>query len=234
MSPKTASAEPHAADQDASPAWLRARRPEHKQERRDAIVAAAVELLDDAGLEATSLSAIARRAGLSKANCYRYFESREAILLAVILGDASDWSSDLTRALDALEGQADVTRSVDAFVETLLERPRLAMLMASLWSVLERNISVDAAAEFKRAIGAVMLAPADGLAAALPRLGAERATEFIHHFVLYIAGAWAASHPSPVVAEVLRLPEFEGMCLEFEVIVRAHATTLLHGLLAEA
>ena len=59
----------------------RARQPEQKELRREAILEAATELLAEKGLHDISLSAIARRAKLSKANLYRYFESREAIFL---------------------------------------------------------------------------------------------------------------------------------------------------------
>ena len=37
------------------------------------------------GLDGTGLNAIAREAGLSKPNLYVYFESREAILLRLLL-----------------------------------------------------------------------------------------------------------------------------------------------------
>ena len=69
----------------------RARRPEQKRARQDAILAAAITLLDDNGLEPTSLSAIARASGVSQPNIYRYFESREAILLAVTLDEVDAW-----------------------------------------------------------------------------------------------------------------------------------------------
>ncbi len=234
MSPKPASARPQPSPDPESEGWQRARRPEHKRERRDAIVEAAIALLDEEGVEAATLSAIARRAGLSKANCYRYFESREAILLAVVLDDARDWSEAIRDRLARAAGSDDVDATAAAFVDTLVARPRLAMLIASLWSVLERNVSVDAAAEFKRSIGEIILAPAEAVAAALPRLGAEGGAAFVSQFVLFASGAWPAAHPSPVVTEVLARPEFEGMCIDFEEVLRAHARTVLLGLQAEA
>ena len=60
--------------------WQRARRPEQKQQRQSAIIAAARKLVDEGGVDNATLSAIAKSAGISKANCYRYYESREAIL----------------------------------------------------------------------------------------------------------------------------------------------------------
>ncbi len=89
--------------------WQRARRPEQKAERRDAIVAGALSLLDEEGVEGTTLSEIARRAGVSKANCYRYFESREAILLAVAIDEARGWAAELANRLGPLPARATST-----------------------------------------------------------------------------------------------------------------------------
>ena len=69
----------------------RARSPEEKELRRAAILQAAAALVEREGLEKTGLNAIAREAGISKANIYRYFESREAILLHLVLEDCRDW-----------------------------------------------------------------------------------------------------------------------------------------------
>ncbi len=221
----------YAARTDA-PAWLRARRPEHKRERREAILAAARRLLDANGVEGATLSAIAREAGLSKANCYRYFESREAILLAVILVEARAWTGEIAARLEALSGRNDGDAVVEVFVCTTVERPRLCMLMSSLWSVLERNVGVEPIAEFKRSFIDVMRAPVDSLENALPSLSADDASAFMTFFFLFVAGSWPAANPSPIVVEVLGREEFAGHCIVFEDVLRTHAQTVLRGLLA--
>jgi len=213
--------------------WLRARRPEHKQERRDAILAAALRLLDAGGVEGSSLSAIAREAGLSKANCYRYFESREAILLAVILDEARAWARDVDTRLEALPGRSDADAVAEVFVRTTVERPRLCVLVSSLWSVLERNVGVDAIANFKRSFLEVTYASVASVERALPSLSDEDAHAYVTYFFLFVAGAWPAANPAPIVVEVLGREEFAGHSMEFEPVLRAHAQTVLRGLLAE-
>ena len=100
------SAPPSALPADG--AWQRARRPEQKAERRRAILEATLALVDESGVEGATLSEIARRAGLSKANCYRYFESREAILLELTLADSAAWMTDIEGCLAELAGSGDV------------------------------------------------------------------------------------------------------------------------------
>ncbi len=59
--------------------FQRARKPEEQQLRRAAILAAAAELFDAEGAQGAGLNAIAARAGFTKSNVYRYFESREEV-----------------------------------------------------------------------------------------------------------------------------------------------------------
>ncbi len=59
--------------------FQRARRPE--EVRRQQILTAARTLLAERGVSELSLNELARRSGVSKPNVYRYFESREDVLL---------------------------------------------------------------------------------------------------------------------------------------------------------
>ena len=88
--------------------WQRARQPEQKAERVEAILDAAGVLLDEYGLDGTGLNAIARQAGLSKPNLYVYFESREAILLRLLLNEASVWTKSFKRRLDQISKHGDI------------------------------------------------------------------------------------------------------------------------------
>lgn len=55
-----------------------------KQQRRDQIVSAAVSQWLEEGFDATSVAAIAQRAGVAKGTVYLYFDSKESILAEVI------------------------------------------------------------------------------------------------------------------------------------------------------
>lgn len=56
-----------------------------QQERYDRVVAAAAEVLSAGGLDAVQMKDLAQRAGVSLATLYRYFPSKEYVLLAVCL-----------------------------------------------------------------------------------------------------------------------------------------------------
>ncbi|HEX2171460.1 MAG TPA: helix-turn-helix domain-containing protein, partial [Dehalococcoidia bacterium] len=61
--------------------FLRARRPEQKQQRREAILEVARQLAVESGVDNVSLGNVAAAVGLTKSNVVRYFGTREEIYL---------------------------------------------------------------------------------------------------------------------------------------------------------
>ncbi len=213
--------------------WQRARRPEQKAERRRAILEATTALLDEAGVEGATLSEIARRAGLSKANCYRYFESREAILLELTLAESSEWMGDIQTRLGPLAGSGDVDAVAAAFVAATVGRPRVCTLYSAIYSVMERNVSPPAVAEFKRDFHERVFGSTDAIRRALPDLSVEATDQFVLYLGFFIAGAWPSANPAPGVAEILQRQGHPTQSRDFGEILLAHTRVVLRGLLAE-
>jgi AcrR family transcriptional regulator len=59
------------------------RKPYHHRQLPEALVAAAIELIEERGVEFLSVRDVARRVGVSPAAPFRHFKSREALLTAV-------------------------------------------------------------------------------------------------------------------------------------------------------
>jgi len=210
--------------------WQRARRPEQKEVRREAILEATALLLDAGGLEATGLNAIAREAGISKANIYRYFETREAILLQLLLDEVFEWAEALRARLQVFAGTGDVDAIARAFADTIADRRRFCVLLAALATVLEHNVSEATVISFKRHFLAGVSPVSSALSAAMPALAPAKALEALSMLMVTASGAWPHSNPSPVVGAALRLPEFAPMRLDFHETMQSHAAALLRGL----
>ncbi|MGA5764745.1 TetR family transcriptional regulator [Nonomuraea bangladeshensis] len=205
-------------------AFLRARRPEHKEQRRQAILDAARELAAASGVRTVSLGAVAEAVGLAKSNIVRYFGTREEIYLQLAGEEWRAWAEAVTARLpDTTDPDAVVT----ALAETLAARPLFCDLLGNTSTSLEHNVSVPAAHAFKRTVVDTVtelgarIAPAAGLT---PTEGLELAAA-----AAGLAGVLhPAANPSPVLLQVYAQdPELAASCPPF-------VPTLVRGLRAIA
>ena len=208
--------------------WKRARSPEQIEQRRADILRAAADLFEAKGIESVSLTAIACRAKISKANVYRYFESREAIYLEILLSEVELWVAELERILAPLAGSDDVSAFVTALVDESVSRPKMLALMAALPSVLERNVSGD----FKRSILGFALRINNTSNVALPSVGIEGMHHFHTFYINFMTGLYPATHPAPHVAEIVTEPEFAFFNRDFRQTLFDQSMVVLRGLLA--
>lgn len=214
-------------------AWKRARKPEQKAERIDAILEAAGVLLEENGLEGTGLNAIARQAGLSKPNLYVYFESREAILLQLLLQESAAWAKSFKRRLDQIE-TGNVDAVAQAFADSLARRRRFCTLSASLASVFEHNVGPETVAEFKREFLVIVQPSVSAMSEVLPGLSDEDSFWALAMLVMSATGSWAHCHPSPSVEAVLKQPDFVHMKFEFKETISRLAACFLGGLISRS
>ncbi|MBB6431009.1 TetR/AcrR family transcriptional regulator [Algisphaera agarilytica] len=216
---------------ESDPTWQRARSDEQRAQRREAILDAAAQLLDEGGVENAGLNAIARQAGLSKPTLYLYFESREAVLLELVLRDYDRWVEPTAKEIGALspsDADAACLEIADRLAATLTAQPRLAQLLHSLASVLERNVSTETIITFKLTIHE---ATAPLLQAMADKLGipTEAAMAIYWQWGIAVAGAWPHGHPSHPVAEALKDPRLAHMGIEFQTMIRDMAIALLRN-----
>lgn len=98
---------PSAADRPTPPNRMTRRRARN----RERLVAAATELMSSGGPSALTVTAVAERADLGAGTFYNYFDSREAIVAAVV----NDAVESLGRRLDALTRDMDDAAEIFGF-----------------------------------------------------------------------------------------------------------------------
>lgn len=199
------------------PTFQRARQPEQKEHRRAHLLATTRSLLEGGvELQALSLNELARRAGMAKANVYRYFESREALLVAVLQEVWGEWYESF-RAEHPRVGKRKVQLRtlVSRLARSLGRQPLLCALTAALPSVLEHNLSEDAIRDLKtqslRLFGEIAHDLADRCDVLSPAAWGELLRDSAH----VIMGLYAATHPAPAVARVLADPELRFFARDF-------------------
>lgn len=214
-----------------NPSWLRARQPEQIEERRRAILDAASTLLDQSGLEGTGINAIARQADLSKANLYRYFESREAILLQLLLDEHERWLKTLGRKLKKLDDCQDGDLIAEALTTALVKHPRYCQMVGCLANVLEQNVSADTIRTFKRELVSTAGPTLAMMHQAHPALTLEKAQWLLVVVSMQAAGIWPHCHPAPEAQKVLAEEEFAPFRLDFPATLLIAAKGLTAQLL---
>jgi len=184
------------------------RREELGVESRRKIVDAAAALMAERGFAGTSIAAVSKRSGLPSGSIYWHFESKEALLGAVMEEGARRWFEALPKG-DSLPADAGnrATAMLDAVVGSLEQHPEFLRLL--LLIALERR-EVDAtsltvirrvreqALQRIRRLLSVLLGAFDAKIA--DRLAGEFAP-----FVLCVAdGAFVAQHIDPEQTDLRR------------------------------
>lgn len=218
--------------------FSRARSEEQRAQRREAILAAAAEMLADTRVADLSLNELARRVGLAKSNVLRYFESREAVLLELYGREFAAWLDALEARLDALKARLDAltARTAEslaaAVADTAAERPVFAELCAAAPGILEHNISGPVARDYKR----TLLGHVARLGTlASPWIGddPEGVLVFVGTVTLGIGGIWSTCRLSPGMAEAYRLdPELSAFRVDFRESLEILLVTVIRGLRA--
>jgi len=184
------------------------RREELGIESRRRIVAAAAALMAERGFAGTSIAAVSQRSGLPSGSIYWHFESKEALLGAVVEEGARRWFDSFPPAdelpTDPGERTAAVFASIEASLESQPEFLRLLLLIA-----LERR-EVDAAslAAIRRvrelALERIRKILVDLLAPLRLERAAEIADEFARLVLVVADGAFVAHHIDPEKADIRR------------------------------
>lgn len=218
--------------------FQRARSADQRAQRRTAILATAAEMLAEMPVAEISLNELSRRVGLAKSNVLRYVESREEVLLVLLADEFARW-------IDAIDGE--VSAAIDpaapvaerceqlatALAASLLARPRMCELSSASAAVLEHNISVDAAVEFKLAAHAQIVRVIEIVRGHLPELTVEQAAAFVRTAALMADALWVHSRPPAAVeAAYAARPELAALRIDAAQALPDTLATILAGLLA--
>jgi AcrR family transcriptional regulator len=235
----------------SSETYQRARRPEQKLERRDAILGAARELALRDGVRAVSLADIAARVGIHKSALLRYFETREQIFLELTAAAWREWTAALHAELDpavadpaesgppdpgspggSSPGGGSPALVADVFARSFGDRPLLCDLIAHTPLNLERNVSVETVRRYKLTSLAAVDEAAALVRGVLPGLTLAECGEFVAALASLAGAVWQIANPTPVLAELYASdPALSRACVDLTPRLRRTAEILLAGLI---
>jgi AcrR family transcriptional regulator len=183
---------------------LRARSPEAKREREQAILAAATALAAAGPVRDVTLTDIAAAVGMHKSAMLRYFETREQIFLILTADGWREWSAALRAELARMTPRTPAARIAAVLASSLTARPLFCDLLAQAPLNLERNVSLEAVREFKL----VTLEEVALIGAELRRLRPGKseldAVDVIAAATAMAGAFWQMANPSLEVAQLYR------------------------------
>lgn len=213
-----------------SMSWERARNPEQKAARRDAILSAARTLFSELPYEEISLNGIAREAGFSKPNVYRYFSTREEIFLVIFEEEQGLFVDALLARLKRSGGKDPVKSICRAWVEVALSHRTWLDLLPQLSMSMEKNTSLDQLVEFKK-IGYDRFARLlEAFHQAYPALDREDWLLVAKCGYSLMAGLWPISNPSENVVAAMEHPDVDQLIWDFEEVMRGGLESLIRGI----
>ena len=203
--------------------FQRARSTEAKQQREEAILAAATRLGAEHGIRQVTLTDIADAVGMHKSALLRYFETREQIFLKLTAAGWREWSPVLRAALETGDAAA-------AFADTLVARPMFCDLLAQAPLNLERNVSLESVREFKL----VTMAEVAAITEVLSRrsgLTEQQGVDVIATATSMAGALWQMATPGPEVQDLYRTdPRLAHAVVEVGPRLTRVLTALLAGL----
>jgi AcrR family transcriptional regulator len=206
----------------------RARGEEQKEARRRHILETAEALFRDQSFADTTMADVAARAGLSKGAVYLYFETKEQLFLAMLVGELAAWLD----AVDARLETGTIRRPEAAarlFAASLAERPTLTKLLSLMDGVLERNIDEDTALAWKRFLAARLQRTGALLEALLPALRPGGGVRLLLQMHALVIGLRQMSDPAPVMKRLADEPDLALFQIDFERELTAALTALLRA-----
>ena len=220
--------------------FQRARSQEQREARRRAILDATAAMLDEMPVAQVSLNELSRRSGLAKSNVLRYFESREAVLLELLDSASQEWLAALEQAVPAaVDAGASVSDRGDqlaaAIAASLASRPVLCDLISAQAAVLERNVSPQVAAQYKRAAIVNMTVLGRLALRSVAELGERDAGRLAMAVVMVTSAVWPFTQPSAAMLAAYQAdPALAALRLDFTGTMREVLEVLIAGLLARS
>jgi len=210
--------------------WERARNPEQKAVRREAILRAARNMFAELEYEEISLNGIAREAGFSKPNVYRYFSTREEIFLAIFEQEQGLFVDSLIARLKRIRAKDPVDSICRAWVETAMEHQTWLDLLPQLSMSMEKNSSVAQLVEFKKVgferFGKLL----EAFHSTHPSIDHNGWVLVAQCGYSLMAGLWPHSNPGDNVVQAMQHPDVNQPLWDFQPLMERGLRALIRGI----
>lgn len=209
-----------------------ARSTEQKLAKADAIAAAALSLQREIRFEEWTVQQVARRAGIAKGTVFLYFETKEALGLAVARRLLEEWYDDVDAQLGAAQVALTPASAAQLVARSLEARAPLRRTLALVGPLMEHNAGRAAVTDYRRWLVARSAETGQRLEATLPFLKPGEGIRLLLLVHALIVGYHSMAEPSPVLEAVLADDALAPMRVDFRRVVAEALWMQLEGLRA--
>lgn len=209
----------------------RAVRDDLKDLRREEILAAALRLFRRRRYEDITIAEVAKESRIAKGTIYLYYRTKEEVFLGLLSREFAGWFDALDAALaglaDPAPSAANATAFVDWVIGSLESRERFLRLIAVMHSVLEQNLELDTALEFKRELAVRTRRSGESLEQCIG-LPDGQGIRLLLQMLAMVIGLHHMASPDPRVHEAMdRDPLLALFRIDFNTELRALLTAAL-------
>ncbi|MEW9123419.1 MAG: TetR family transcriptional regulator [Thermotaleaceae bacterium] len=184
--------------------FQRARSEEQVQTRIEEIIESAMTVYDQHGYEEVTFSKISEMTKFTRPTIYKYFSTKEEVLLKILTIDIGRWTARLIGSfrINKLYTIKDIC---DIWGNSVIENKRMLGLFSILFTIIEKNVSKEALVDFKTSIFSYQLALADLLTQLMPNLTQEQIAYFLNAQLTIALGLYPMCNLTPLQMEAIAL-----------------------------
>lgn len=184
--------------------FQRARSEEQIQDRIQEIVTAASLIYDSVGYEGLSFSAISEYTKFTRPNIYKYFKTKEEIILLILIKDFKSWISAINNSFK-INKLYSIYEIGEIWADTLMEHVRLMELYAILYTTIEKNVSVEALSKFEKESLVIQVSLLNLVGQLFPNASKESLFNFIFSAFTLAFGLYPMTKLSELQVEAIKL-----------------------------
>lgn len=167
------------------------------------------------GYEGLNFSAISEYTKFSRPNIYKYFNTKDEILLLILIKDFESWISSLIKSFK-INRLYSIYEISEIWTDKLIDHETFLKLYAILFTSIEKNVSVKALSEFKKEMAAIQYSLVDLLSQLFPKASKDSIMNFFYSQITLAFGLYPMSRLSELQIDAITLSGLNYIPVDFK------------------
>jgi AcrR family transcriptional regulator len=184
--------------------FKRARNDKNIEIRKKEIINAASKIYDLLGYNGVTFTSISEHTKFTRPTIYKYFNTKEEILLKILLSDMYEWISVLIKSFK-LNKIYSVNEIAEIWAKSINNNFRLMNLYSVLFTSIEKNVSIEALVEFKKQSFILQTKMVNLLKQLFPNSNEDNILEFLLNHMSLVLGLYPMCNPCEIQSKAMEL-----------------------------